>query len=122
MRAHRHDHKTNHHAAPKINLEVNYGLVMRKLSSALIDENLPPATRRQRHISLAMLQARMYSEAEAATIHAATSKTSKSSVTGHGHSAASSMDSSVISLRWPQFLDESHVFWCATCKGDLIVL
>lgn len=90
--------------------------------SALIDETLPPATRHQRHISLAMLQARMYSEAEAATINAAASKTSKSSATGHGHSAASSMDSSVLSLRWPQFLDESHVFWCATCKGDLIVL
>ncbi|KAL5534013.1 hypothetical protein ACEPAG_473 [Sanghuangporus baumii] len=89
--------------------------------SAIIDEGLPPATRHQRHISLAMLQARMYSEAEAASSHAAT-KSSKTPASGPGHSHTPSVDSSVLSLRWPQFLDESHVFWCATCKGDLIVL
>ncbi|OCB85561.1 hypothetical protein A7U60_g7208 [Sanghuangporus baumii] len=89
--------------------------------SAIIDEGLPPATRHRRHISLAMLQARMYSEAEAASSHAAT-KSSKTAASGPGHSHTPSVDSSVLSLRWPQFLDESHVFWCATCKGDLIVL
>lgn len=90
--------------------------------SAIIDEGLPPATRHQRHISLAMLQARMFSEAEAASVHASATKSSKSATTGPGHSHTTSVDSSVLSLRWPEFLDESHVFWCATCKGDLIVL
>lgn len=89
--------------------------------SALIDQNLPSAIRHQRHVSLAMLQARMFSEAEAATLQAATSKSQSS--THSGHHIANSLDSTLsFQLHWPQFLDESHVFWCANCKGDLIVL
>ena len=91
-------------------------------SSHLIDESLPPATRHQRHVSLAMLQARMFSEAEAANILQASNslgQTFESST--HGHESFASA-SSMHQLRRPQFLDESHVFWCASCKGDLIVL
>lgn len=87
-------------------------------SSKSIDQGLPLATRHQRHVSLAMLQARMFSEAEAASLHLA----SKSGSPTHGQASFASVSSSTYQLRRPQFLDESHVFWCASCKGDLIVL
>lgn len=90
--------------------------------SALIDQNLPAPIRHQRHVSLAMLQARMLSEVEAATQQAASSK-SQTPAPSIGHHVTASIDSTLsFQLHWPQFLDESHVFWCANCKGDLIVL
>lgn len=82
--------------------------------SDLIDRNLPPATQQQRQIALTMLQQRMYGEAESVVL-------AKASDATNGLSFATSVDSAA--LRWPQFLDDSHVFWCATCKSpDLIVL
>jgi len=92
--------------------------------TAAIDEGLPPAIRHQRHVSLAMLQARMYSEAEAANMYALSKGATETSLSSsHEHHSQTSVGSgSVDYLRWPQFLDESHVFWCSSCKGDLIVL
>lgn len=92
--------------------------------SIRIDENLPPATRHQRHVSLAMLHARMASEAETATAAAFRVHGSPRTVppTIEEQPSRSSLDSSVPPYKRPQFLDESHVFWCASCKGDLIVL
>lgn len=87
--------------------------------SALIDRNLPAATRHQRHLSLAMLQARMYSEAESVVMSKMQQAADKQQV--NATSIATTVDSAA--LHWPQFLDESHVFWCSTCKSpDLIVL
>ncbi|KAI5124139.1 hypothetical protein M0805_000950 [Coniferiporia weirii] len=92
--------------------------------SVLVDENLPSATRHQRRVSLAMLQARMYSEAEAASGHATSSKgrASPGAFAPIYEASSSSLDSSAQPAWRPQFLDESHVFWCASCKGDLVVL
>ncbi len=92
--------------------------------TAAIDEGLPPAIRHQRHVSLAMLQARMYSEAEAANMYALSKGATENSLSSshEHHSQTSAGSGSVDYLRWPQFLDESHVFWCSSCKGDLIVL
>ena len=85
--------------------------------SELIDRDLPPATRHQRQIALTMLQQRMYAEAESVVL----AKAQQASEAANGLSFATSVDSAA--LRWPQFLDDSHVFWCATCKSpDLIVL
>ena len=84
-----------------------------------IDEGLPPAIRHQRQISLGMLQARMYSESEAMTNNSQLEDgTSHVDVSSSTHDMYLSSDH----LRRSQFLDENHVFWCASCKGDLIVL
>ncbi|THH10152.1 hypothetical protein EW145_g1512 [Phellinidium pouzarii] len=99
--------------------------VQRLPPSALIDEKLPHATRHQRHVSLAMLQARMFSEAEVASLHAPSSRERASPKVFppiQEHPSRISLDSSVQPTRRPQFLDESHIFWCSSCKGDLIVL
>jgi len=72
-----------------------------------------------------MLQARMYSEAEVAQLQESNF---------HQHSLKqmyeslesvpedNGVDAGHGLLRSPQFLDESHVFWCSSCNGDLIVL
>lgn len=101
-----------------------------------IDQSLPPAIRHQRRVSLGMLKARMDSEVEAASFYkpsrppsrvvsppALTRKSSSKAglPTVHEPSDNDSIDGSHAFVR-PQFLDESHVFWCASCKGDLIVL
>ena len=84
-----------------------------------IDESLPPAIRHQRQMSLGMLQARMYSESEA-VLHSVRSEDEvlRENDTGISHETRPSLDY----LRRSQFLDENHVFWCSSCKGDLIVL
>ena len=101
-------------------------------AAAFLDRSLPPATRHQRHVSLAMLQARIYSEAEAAAgfhvfspTHNARSLHAQAESPSPGVNAHELDRDSIDAahhLRKPQFLDESHVFWCASCKGDLIVL
>lgn len=97
--------------------------VARLPSSVHIDENLPPATRHRRRISLAMLQARMASEAEVALSQIRAHASPRSiPPTIQEHPSRNSLDSNVPVFKRPQFLDESHVFWCASCKGDLIVL
>lgn len=102
------------------------GSLPRTNPSIRIDENLPPATKHQRHVSLAMLQARMASEAEAVTNATLRTHSSPRAVPPSIEElpSRSSLDSSIPSYNFkkPQFLDESHVFWCASCKGDLIIL
>jgi len=101
--------------------------------SSQIDEALPPSIRHQRQVSLAMLQARIISEAQSSGFHshghksvASTEVTSSPRLHSSLHTLheGSSRDSIDVArqVRRPQFLDESHVFWCASCKGDLIVL
>jgi myosin protein heavy chain len=87
-----------------------------------IDEGLPPAIRHQRQISLGMLQARMYSESEALL---QTLRTEEEAYQEHDADSSHERHPSHTSVDYPhrsQFLDENHVFWCASCKGDLIVL
>jgi len=107
--------------------------------SSEIDESLPAATRHQRHVSLAMLQARIISESRNSSVrspshHPSTSAEILSPRLRGAHAekhailpavqedADRNSEELVQSIRRPQFLDESHVFWCASCKGDLIVL
>lgn len=95
-------------------------------SQTFFGQNLSAETRHKRKVSLSMLKARIDSEVAAAiNPHPpsraispdASKKAGLSSVTetedGHEHS---------LSLKHPQFLDESHIFWCHSCRGELVVL
>ncbi|KAF8583620.1 hypothetical protein K439DRAFT_1203510 [Ramaria rubella] len=108
------------------------------------EDNLSAETRHKRKISLGMLKARIESEraaaehaqgltlsrvaspsplarvviAEAEEDGARTPRTTGSEVhsTSHSHSGTGT------GKRAGQFLDETHVFWCHSCRGDLVVL
>lgn len=95
-------------------------------SRTVFDVGLSPETRHKRQVSLSMLKARIDSEAAAST--------------GGGHPSLRHLSpvpqeiegSSVRELhspshaehtqRRPQFMDESHIFWCHSCRGELIIL
>lgn len=77
------------------------------LARTVFDQTLTPETFHKRKVSLNMLKARMESEARASAISPT-----------HSHRIIS-RPSSVVN---PQFLDESHVFWCHSCSGDLVIL
>ena len=98
-------------------------------------ETLSPETKHKRRVSLGMLKARIDSEL------ASSSKSSQppsraltplpESETMRANGAGSSSSSSVMEPSEPhhirgfkrhQFLDESHVFWCQSCHGDLVIL
>ncbi|TFK77514.1 hypothetical protein BDN72DRAFT_47345 [Pluteus cervinus] len=104
-------HRPSHLAAPPI-------------SRSAFDQDLSPETLHKRKVSLSMLKARMDSETAAKshpstravtpipppslpTVREPTSQTR--SLTHHHHHR-------------PQFMDETHVFWCQGCRGDLVVL
>lgn len=78
-------------------------------------DGLSAETRHKRRVSLGMLKARIDSE-------------NKSPVVKHSplppvvEPAYSPSPLSSLSPRHSQFLDESHVFWCHSCHGDLVVL
>jgi len=84
----------------------------------ILDQNLTPETRHKRKVSLSMLKARIESEVV---------------VNGPQSRALSPVDSRPESLlqnnlsyhqtqSQHQFLDDSHVFWCSSCSGELVVL
>jgi myosin protein heavy chain len=83
------------------------------LARAVFDQNLTAETRHKRKVSLSMLKARIDSELAArplSPVH---------SVDSHeGHDAHSEQGQ----RHRPQFLDDSHVFWCHACRGDLVIL
>lgn len=88
------------------------------LSRSVFDQNLSPETRHKRKVSLSMLKARIDSEVEA------TSRP-PSRALSPVHSESRSNAASPLShhtIHRPQFLDESHVFWCHSCQGDLVIL
>lgn len=88
-------------------------------------ESLSPETRHKRRVSLGMLKARIDSE----VAHSAKSHTPSKPLAPLPESA--SISSSVMEPSEPhhirgfrrhQFLDESHIFWCNSCHGDLVIL
>jgi myosin protein heavy chain len=88
--------------------------------------NLSPETRHKRKVSLGMLKARIDSEMAAAgsvlpsrvasPLHAEVAERGSPQMDPH---ATNSIQSS---HKRPQFLDESHIFWCHSCRGELVVL
>jgi len=89
--------------------------------------NLSPETRHKRKVSLGMPKARIDSEMMAAAgsippsraaslLHAA--GVEKASPRLEPHAANGIQDSH----NRPQFLDDSHIFWCHACRGELVVL
>lgn len=87
----------------------------RPFSRSIFDQSLTPETRHKRKVSLSMLKARIESEVV---------------VTGPQSRVLSPVDSRPESLlqndlsyhQTHQFLDDSHVFWCSSCSGELVVL
>ena len=88
--------------------------------------NLSPETRHKRKVSLGMLKARIDSEMAvagsvppsrvASPLHA---EVGSPRMDPH---ATNSIQNSHSSHKRPQFLDESHIFWCHSCRGELVVL
>ena len=101
----------------------------------LFGQNLSPETRHKRKVSLSMLKARIDSEVAAAAAgasHPSSRAVSPAPVgTGGGVGVAPGLPTVVeprapatlsLSLKHPQFLDESHIFWCHSCRGELVIL
>ncbi|KAI1794014.1 hypothetical protein LXA43DRAFT_884897 [Ganoderma leucocontextum] len=81
-------------------------------------EGLSDDARHKRKVSLSMLKARIDSEVAASShIPRPSSRNSKSSPSipppHHTHTQPA---------KRPIFMDESHIFWCHSCQGDLVVL
>ncbi|KAH9968694.1 hypothetical protein BC827DRAFT_1257715 [Russula dissimulans] len=89
--------------------------------------NLSPETRHKRKVSLGMLKARIDSEMMAAAgsilpsraaslLHAAGVEKASPRLEPHAANGIQNSPSR------PQFLDDSHIFWCHACRGELVVL
>ena len=80
---------------------------------SVFDVGLSPETRHKRQVSLSMLKARIESET-AAHRHTPPPRglspvlDSSSDIDSHSHRT--------------QFMDESHIFWCHSCRGELVIL
>ncbi|KAM5535998.1 hypothetical protein V8D89_010256 [Ganoderma adspersum] len=101
-------------------------------------EGLSPEARHKRKVSLSMLKARIDSEVAASShIPRPSSRNSKSSVASPGDkpgglpvvveppsesSTPPPQHTHTHPAKRPIFLDESHIFWCHSCQGDLVVL
>ncbi|KAF8665466.1 hypothetical protein AX16_000484 [Volvariella volvacea WC 439] len=115
------------------------------ISRVVLEQNLTPETLHKRKVSLSMLKARMESEAKAAASshshppsravtpappHLSSPLQQHKHLHQHGTPLTSVEEvpstSRVYhldqSLHRPQFMDESHVFWCHACRGDLVIL
>ncbi|KAL4070562.1 hypothetical protein J3A83DRAFT_4095063 [Scleroderma citrinum] len=86
---------------------------------SVFDVGLSPETRHKRQVSLSMLKARIESEA-AANGH--TSRVLSPVLQAHELSLSSVEEVSAAHPRRPQFMDELHIFWCRSCRGDLVIL
>ncbi|KAH9920189.1 uncharacterized protein BXZ73DRAFT_80145 [Epithele typhae] len=103
-------------------------------------EGLSPEARHKRKVSLSMLKARIDSEL-AASAHpprAGATSSPRRKVSGlpvvveppevdeaphsHDHTHQHAHNGHSISHKRPVFMDESHIFWCHCCQGDLVVL
>ena len=90
--------------------------------------NLSPETRHKRKVSLGMLKARIDSEMAAAGSIPPSRAASPLPSQAVGAEKASprlephATNSIQNSHKRPQFLDESHIFWCHSCRGELVVL
>ena len=94
--------------------------------------NLSPETRHKRKVSLGMLKARIDSEMKTAAAGPILPSRVASPSPLHDEIAeraspvprmdAHATNSVQNSHKRPQFLDESHIFWCHSCRGELVVL
>jgi hypothetical protein len=100
--------------------------------------NLSPETRHKRRVSLGMLKARIDSEMMATAAGSVPLPPSRVASPLHAevaergiplplprmdpHPHATATNSVQHSHKRPQFLDESHIFWCHSCRGELVVL
>jgi uncharacterized coiled-coil DUF342 family protein len=109
---------------------------LRPLSPPSSFEGLSAETRHRRRVSLGMLKARIDSEAAAAASSASVSSRASpaqrvqslptvvepaSSAPGTPRAGTPGVPSAPM-LRKTQFLDDSHIFWCHSCRGDLVIL
>lgn len=96
-------------------------------------ETLSPETKHKRRVSLGMLKARIDSELASSVrssqppSRALTPLPELELMKTNGTSSSSSvMEPSephhIRGFKRHQFLDESHVFWCQSCHGDLVIL
>lgn len=96
-------------------------------------ETLSPETKHKRRVSLGMLKARI--DGELATSVKTSQPPSRALTplpeselmkTNGASSSSSVMEPSephhIRGFKRHQFLDESHVFWCQSCHGDLVIL
>ncbi|KAI6136269.1 hypothetical protein F5141DRAFT_1185300 [Pisolithus sp. B1] len=83
---------------------------------SVFDVGLSPETRHKRQVSLSMLKARIESET---TANNHTPRVLSPVPQGDEQSFSSVHEGHP----WrPQFMDESHIFWCHSCRGDLVIL
>lgn len=97
-------------------------------------ETLSPETKHKRRVSLGMLKARIDSELASSVKSSqppSRALTPLPELESAGTNGTASSSSSVMEPSEPhhirgfkrhQFLDESHVFWCQSCHGDLVIL
>ena len=103
------------------------GLTARPLSPPSSFEGLSAETRHRRRVSLGMLKARIDSEAAAAKSHPASRqspvvRTNALPTVVEPASSAPGTPRAGSPHRKTQFLDDSHIFWCHSCRGDLVIL
>jgi chromosome segregation ATPase len=93
------------------------------LSRSVFDIGLTPETRHKRRVSLSMLKARIDSELASAASHPISQAHSPALTKSRPpalstvHEPSSQLDHS---FRRPQLDD--HIFWCSSCRADLIIL
>ena len=97
-------------------------LVPPPLARSVFDVGLSPDARHKRQISLSMLKARIDSEMAAASAAGSRPPSRALSPVASLSTISEPITRKISSQRRPQFLDESHVFWCHSCRGDLVVL
>ncbi len=90
-------------------------------------EGLSAETRHKRKVSLSMLKARIDSETATAKSHPSSramspaGKPTSLPTVVEPRSAPGTPPPQHLG-RTSQFLDESHIFWCHSCRGDLVIL
>jgi hypothetical protein len=87
-------------------------------SRPIFDHELSPETIHKRKISLSMLKVRM--ESEMVPLPPSRALSPVQSVPGSSRPTTPTIEE--VNHRRPQFLDDSHVFWCSSCRGDLVIL
>ncbi|KAF8240740.1 hypothetical protein L208DRAFT_1230455 [Tricholoma matsutake] len=102
------------------------------LSRSIFDQNMSAETKHKRLVSLSMLKARIDSEVEVTSRSRASSRASSvralspvPSLPGQESNPLPDSPQSHMHthpMHRPQFLDDSHVFWCHACSGDLVIL
>ena len=96
----------------------NTNLAPSSLARPIFDHELSPETVHKRKISLSMLKVRMESE----MVPQPPSRALSPVQSAPGGSRPTTPTMEEVIHRRPQFLDDSHVFWCSSCRGDLVIL